>query len=184
MKKDDIRKIIIDARNNLSKKEIHDKSIMIASKLNSLKEYQNAKIVLCYASFKSEVETLGIINDALSSDKIVAIPKVENEGQISFHVIKSINDLSPGFNGIPEPKYNLLDSSLIKDSLIIVPGTVFNKDGYRMGYVKGYYDRFIDKYKPKIKIGIAYDLQISNDIIINNHDQKMDMVITEINIYK
>lgn len=184
MSKDDIRKIIINKRNKLTESDIKSKSASITDKLKTLLEYNNSKVVLCYASINSEVQTLEIIQDCLLNNRTIALPKVKNDGQMDFHVIKSLNDLSPGYEGILEPKDNLLDISLIKDAMMLVPGTVFSKNCYRMGYGKGYYDRFIEKYKPRMKIGLAYEMQIIDDIDINEHDQKLDMVITEENIYK
>ncbi len=184
MNKKSLREIIINKRDNQSKKERHNKSLKIIQNLINLDIYQNSKVILCYSNFKSEVETLGIIQDALKTNKTVAFPKVINDTRIVFYQINSLDELKPGYQGILEPNNNQLDYSLIKDALMIVPGTVFDTKGNRLGYGKGYYDRFIAKYKPKYTIGLAYEIQLSNEIIPSKYDQKIDVVITENNVYK
>ncbi len=184
MNKKNLREIIINKRDNEPKEERHNKSLKIIKKLINLDIYQSSKIILCYSNIKSEVETLGIIQNALKQDKIIALPKVINDTEIAFYKINSLNDLKPGYQGILEPSSDQLDYSLIKDALMIVPGTVFDTKGNRLGYGKGYYDRFIAKYKPKYTIGLAYEIQLSDEIIPDKFDQKIDIVITEDKVYR
>ena len=63
----------------------------------------------------------------------------------------------------------------------------FDKNLNRLGYGKGYYDKVISKLR-KIKkifvIGLAYDNQMVHSIPIENHDEKMDFILTDQKIYR
>ena len=63
----------------------------------------------------------------------------------------------------------------------------FDKNLNRLGYGKGYYDKVISKLR-KIKkifvIGLAYDNQMVRSIPIYNHDEKMDIILTDKKIYR
>ncbi len=183
MNNSELRKMVLKQRDKLTNDIRHKYSLIIFNKLRNLKIYQDSDIILCYANIKSEVETLRIIKDALLKKKIVALPKVMDDTQMNFYIIKNINELQPGYQGILEPSKNLLDNTIIKKALMIIPGTVFDENGNRLGYGKGYYDRFIAKYHPKYKIGLSYDMQIKKSIKTSAYDQKMDLILTEKAMY-
>jgi len=68
--------------------------------------------------------------------------------------------------------------------LVIVPGVVFDKNLNRIGFGKGYYDKILNRLKPSAKkVALAHDFQVLEDIPAEEHDVKMDMIITEKNIY-
>ena len=60
-------------------------------------------------------------------------------------------------------------------------GCLKNSEKYRMGMGGGFYDyslQFKRDHKFPITIGVAFDEQQNNDIIINEYDIKLDIVIT------
>ena len=63
----------------------------------------------------------------------------------------------------------------------------FDKTLNRLGYGKGYYDRTISKLR-KLKnifvIGLAYDNQMVQNNPAENHDEKMDIILTDKKIYR
>ena len=72
--------------------------------------------------------------------------------------------------------------------IIIVPLLAFDLKGARIGYGGGYYDRTIEalrKNNPNlITIGVAYDGQKVDAVPTEEHDQKLDMVVTEKTTYR
>ena len=66
--------------------------------------------------------------------------------------------------------------------LIIVPGVAFSRKGARVGRGKGFYDRLLAD-STAVKVGVAYDFQLVDDIDIEAHDVPVDIVITDKNIY-
>ena len=84
-------------------------------------------------------------------------------------------------DAIPTPKSNkeIPDS---KAKIIIVPGRAFNEKGHRLGRGFGNYDKFL-KTTDALKIGLAYDVQITN-FPVEPHDEKVDIIITESRMIK
>ena len=79
--------------------------------------------------------------------------------------------------GILEP-VKIIEKSPNKIDLIIVPGIGFDKRGNRLGHGKGYYDKLLRKLKT-IKIGLAFELQIVDQIPTDENDVPVDLIITE-----
>jgi len=102
-------------------------------------------------------------------------------------IIKNFDELEPGYYNILTPKQEFIryiDPSEI--DLVIVPGAVFDREGYRVGYGGGYYDKFLSsKIRKDIsKIAIAFDLQIVDKVPREEHDISVDYIITEKEIIK
>ena len=179
--KNEIRKKILQLRRlNPSEKKI--KSLIIQERAIEL--ILNKKLInlLSYMCFKTEVETK-FLNNFLINNKInLSIPRVLNN-EICFYLIRSLkNDVEIGNYGIYEPKSELKKTDYNNIDIAIIPGVAFDLNGYRLGYGKGFYDRFLSKYEQLIKIGLAFECQIVENIPVEKHDKKMDYLITENNI--
>jgi 5-formyltetrahydrofolate cyclo-ligase len=170
------RRVILRKRNRLSKEEVIKKSKIIKGKLFNSEEYKKAKIIMFYASFGSEVNTLDMIKESLKN-KTICIPIVKNNIIIASK-IKNIEELDK------KNKYGIFEVSVIekintKDiDLVVVPGIAFDKRNHRIGYGKGYYDNFLKKFKNK-KIGLAFNLQVLEIIPNDEWDVKLDEVISD-----
>jgi 5-formyltetrahydrofolate cyclo-ligase len=177
-----IRKEIIKRRDKLSLYNRQIKDTKIKERLFSLPEYLSAQMVLLYASFRSEVETMSIIRESIAKGKRVVVPKVDAEmHMLRLYEIKNTDELHDGYMGIPEPV--LRDERIvpIEDiDLIIVPGTAFDFSGNRLGYGGGYYDILLSKRSRKIPaIALAYEEQLVDSIPSEEHDINVDMIVTD-----
>lgn len=65
--------------------------------------FQNAREIYCYASFRDEVSTFCLMEEARKAGKRVAVPCVTDGLEMEFCYIESLHDLQPGYCGIPEP---------------------------------------------------------------------------------
>lgn len=83
--------------------------------------------------------------------------------------------------GILEPHQDTVRPVSISEiDLIVVPGLGFDKDGMRIGFGGGHYDRLLAKtHNSTLTVAVAFDFQIHNNIPHNDHDKKVDMVITD-----
>lgn len=135
--------------------------------------------VCVYAGVFPEVETRMIIQELLNRDG-VWIPRCAGKS-LEICKIRSWDDLVPGKYSIPEPGDNL--EVLKKHSfldLVIVPGIGFDAKGHRIGRGKGYYDRFLSRLDQGVlKLGLAFAVQILNNVPVAGHDETMDGIITE-----
>ena len=62
--------------------------------------------------------------------------------------------------------------------LIVVPGVVFDRQGYRIGFGGGYYDRYLSDFEGK-RIALAFDEQVIEAVPRESHDLPVHILITE-----
>ena len=145
----------------------------------ALNSYRYADTVLLYSPLKYEIDTSYILKDVLAKGKRVAYPRCIDGNRMVFHLITSEDQLISGMYNIKEPKEDLPIYENGKDnSICIMPGIVFDKRGYRLGYGKGYYDRFLSNFKG-IKAGFVYSDFMIEQLPNGRFDLKADIIITE-----
>jgi 5-formyltetrahydrofolate cyclo-ligase len=176
-----LRKEILQKRNSLSDSQITSKSKLIQEKIMERVEFVESKSIGIYLPIGSEVRTNSIIKNALESEKKVLLPRIITNDLHYFIVEKhDLDQDSFDVNkfGIKEPKKTNMKLDFI--DLLIVPGIVFDSNGYRIGYGHGYYDKFMVKKRFSKSIGLAYDIQVlKNPIPKSEFDKKIDLLITE-----
>ncbi len=180
IKKERIRREILLKRNSLSREELEEKSQRIKEKLFGLKEFKAANFILFYVSKGSEVKTLGMIQEALSKNKRVAVPiTLKERKELLFSEISALSELEIGSFGVLEPKeeYRRLVNSGTID-LVVVPGIAFGPCGHRLGYGGGYFDRVLSKMEVT-SIGLAFEIQIVDKLPYNERDMPVNKIITE-----
>jgi 5-formyltetrahydrofolate cyclo-ligase len=63
--------------------------------------------------------------------------------------------------------------------LFIIPGVAFDLCGNRIGHGMGYYDRLLKNTVQAHSIGLAFECQIIKSIPAEEHDEKVEMIVTE-----
>ncbi|NLK63755.1 MAG: 5-formyltetrahydrofolate cyclo-ligase [Tissierellia bacterium] len=183
-RKKELRKKILSIRNNMLKEEVENNSNVIMKKVIRLETYRQSKVIFIYMDFNNEVVTSNLIRHMLSGKKRVVIPYTDTINTVLIpSEITGEADLKQNSFGYYEPKH-ILPVSIEEIDLVIVPGIVFDKNLNRIGFGKGYYDRILRKLKPSAKkIAVAHDFQVLEEIPSEEHDVKMDMIITELSCY-
>lgn len=178
-----LRKRIIEERLQLLSDEVWQKSAQIMSTLFSINDYKQAKVVMFYVDMRNEVLTKEAIIKALAERKRVVVPRVKKGYGLLAIEIKSLDELEPGTFGVMEPPER--EEIFLDDiDVVVVPGVVFDKNGYRIGYGGGYYDNFLPKLRADAKkVAVAFQMQIRDAVPAEAHDVKMDMIITEKRVY-
>ena len=184
MNKQEIRKILLGERSNLTKSWVISQSKKIHRRLVSTKEFQKAKTIMFYITKNNEVETKSMVELALRRRKTVCAPCVDRiNHKLHPAIIKDQKkDLMVGTYNILEPRKKTKRPKKI--DLVILPGIAFDVNGHRLGWGKAYYDRFLKNLGYIHKIGLAFDFQILNKLPVDIHDISMDKVITEKRIIK
>ena len=184
-----LRRRILTARDHLSPSALADRSLAITSRVLALPEVARATVVFVYMHFRGEVRTDGLIREFLARGATLCVPLtvVSQSRLLAVQITDPDRDLLPGYCGIPEPRPELRTGSIVQPGEIaaaIVPGSVFDPQGGRLGYGGGYYDRFLAQAAPQAaRIGLAFGLQLVDQVPIESHDQAMDFVVTEDNVY-
>ncbi len=186
--KQTLKQEIFQKRKSLSKEELKEKSLKIKENLYSLDEFKKAKNIMFYVSFGSEVGTRDIIKELLAKkERTIVVPYVvENYPILQLSELKNFDWLEVKTFGILEPKeLYIREFNYEKLDLVIVPGIVFDKKGHRIGYGHGYYDKFLKTVKKDVKnIGLAFELQVVDEIPEEEHDVPVDCVVTEKRVLK
>lgn len=158
-----------------------DRDDKILSRLLSLPAYKSCDTVLTYVSTAIEVDTIGLIRQALRDGKRVAVPKcIDGTRDMDFYVISSLDDLEPGYFSVLEPVPKRCKIMKRFDSaLCVVPALAYDRYGYRLGYGKGYYDRFLSAHKGLVRVGIEYCCCMETELLHGKFDVPVDIVVTE-----
>ncbi len=162
MEKRAIRKEIFARRKELTPEEIQEGSRLITKKILAMKTYQEAKSIYIYMDCKGEAATGELFQKALLDGKQVAAPKVYGD-EMKYRLISSMEEIEPGYFGVPEPKESC---ALAEDeeALLIVPGVAFDKNLHRCGYGKGFYDRYLSVHTKHPTVAIAFDFQVVEEV--------------------
>jgi len=180
--KAELREIISRKRRYLTPEQKERLNKEIFARLEKLSVWKKSKTVLIYISHKDEIATLDLIQKILKNDldkHIIVIPKTHLKFHaLSLHKLDELKQLIPGNYGISEPHPSCKTILPEQIDLAIIPGIVFNKKGYRIGYGKGYYDRLLPHLNCP-KISLAYSMQIVENIPVEDHDYPVDILITE-----
>ncbi len=178
-----LRKDVLDERDLLKAPDMKSKSELVQHNLFGLPEYKAAGNIMFFISFRSEVMTNHMIREALESGKNIIAPLSEKHNRtLRTFFIKNFNeDLTIGAYGILEPRADRCAVAKKREiDIVIVPGAVFSPAGDRLGYGVGYYDRFLGSLpEDVVKIALAYDFQITDNIPVDEKDVRMDIVVTE-----
>nr|MBF0221303.1 5-formyltetrahydrofolate cyclo-ligase [Desulfobulbaceae bacterium] len=178
-----LRTQVLGARDALSMQARQQKSDQILKALISHERFIQAKTIFSYINFRSEVITTSLIKLCPSLNKRLCAPlTLQKEFRLVPYEVANETLLQPGYWGIPEPD-PLRHQPVAPEEidLILLPGSVFDRFGGRLGYGGGFYDRFIVTMAPEsITVGLAFDLQLVADPLpLLPHDQKLDYLITE-----
>ncbi|MDR2547090.1 MAG: 5-formyltetrahydrofolate cyclo-ligase [Lachnospiraceae bacterium] len=199
--RDLLRKEYRAKREQLSEEERRKKSGVIIKKLTSLLVYHEARIILTYIEYGSEVRTSDWVEFALSEgEKRIFCPKVTSDSdndkgdyrtaEMEFFEITTMKQLTEGYRGISEPESRnsqLFSKEFAEQNrvLMVIPGLVFDPKGGRLGYGGGFYDHYRKRsYLSAITtVALAFDCQIYKEVPFSDNDIKTDMLITETNAY-
>lgn len=183
MDKRHLRKSLKQELALLSKEELEAKSFQLSQNLLSL-----------LPNIKSEhgisVLKLGVFAPIQKEPKWF---KSFNGNEADFYLVHMHEDLSLSFHpvGFESIKLNQHELQLKPEYLqesdtpnvILVPGLGFTKTGERIGRGKGFFDRFLENYQGAT-IGVCFEQQLKDNVCSEEHDVKMDYIVTETTDYR
>lgn len=195
--KEALRKEKLCLRRQLTPEERLGKSGQIAGSVLRLPLIQEAESVLCYASYRDEVRTQELIADLLELGKRVYLPKAIEDGQrrMDFFEVRAGERLTEGYCHIPEPsdsseRFCLTESGRAageKKTAVLLPGSVFDRKGSRIGYGGGYYDRYLQRMEkagiPFGTAGLCFACQMAESVPQETTDRPVGLVVTEAEAY-
>jgi 5-formyltetrahydrofolate cyclo-ligase len=146
-----------------------------------LPEIASAGWVLAYVSKTHEIDTHGLIQQLLAIGKQVCVPAFDGTARSygasqlqDFHW-----DLIEGKFGILEPKRESVHPIKAGQlDALLLPGLAFDVHGNRVGRGLGYFDRLLTEASG-MKIALAHDFQVLDEVHVESHDVRMDFIVTE-----
>jgi 5-formyltetrahydrofolate cyclo-ligase len=182
-RKREIRKKVQEERDRLSHQERTGHSEVVLDRLFSLEEFRTADTIFFFISFRSEVDTVPMIKQALDAGKRVCLPYTytESKQMVASHIVDFEKELEPGNYDIMEPRPECVRPVPPEEiDIVIMPGVAFDVDGRRLGYGGGYYDRFLDRCRPdSLRVAPCFDLQVIDEVPCADHDHQIHMIVTE-----
>jgi 5-formyltetrahydrofolate cyclo-ligase len=174
-----LRKRFLEMRRALT--DTKTRSARIRRHLEFLKAYENAPMVMTYVSKPDEVDTHELIKDELERGRVILVPAALPDGELAWSRLQSFADLAPSRFDVLEPRPDGDSSSLSpfsNTSVVLVPGVVFSRTGFRIGHGGGYFDRFLSNFAG-VPVGLAFECQVIDDLPREPHDRPVQWLITE-----
>lgn len=178
-RRDELRRQMLSRRESLAADELETMSRLIAARLDDLEPLHNAQYVMGFASIRNEIYLAGWIKKQAQLGRALLLPRVEKNGQLEAVEFRGWEHTVAGPFGIREPVGEPFDPQMI--DAVLVPGLVFDAQGYRLGYGKGYYDRFLPSLRQDAFFcGLCCDFQVVDNIYPHPGDIPVHYVMTEI----
>lgn len=172
------RKEHLAIRNAMLPGEVAEKSSAIVKRLLQSEWYKDTKEIFAYYPLGNEVDCHALFLQAWADGKRIALPRTKEENQMDFFYIDSLKQLEEGTFHVMEPVRGSEKADPLQQP-VIVPGSVFGRDGSRYGYGKGYYDRFFAKYPRLRRYAVCYEHQLEETLPTDQHDIYMHDIYTE-----
>lgn len=131
-------------------------------------------------STTKEWDTKAIVEQAWLEEKKVCVPKsIHNTRELHFYEITSFRQVEKGYFNLIEPIVS--ESERVADAsidLMIVPGLIFTRKGYRIGFGGGYYDRFLKDFE-NTTVSLLHTNQLVDAFPVESFDIPVQYLITE-----
>ena len=181
-KKNAIREEYKARRRSMDKELRCTRDAKICEHAMGLVSFRFAEYVLLYAALEDEIDVYEIARVALERGKKIAFPRCRKEDHtMKYHIVESLDQLSPDSYGILEPSEDLPVYDPENDAgsaICFVPGLVYDKAGFRVGYGKGFYDRFLSSFKGS-SVGVVYSDFILPEVPRGRFDVSVDILLSE-----
>lgn len=165
-------------RNNLSAASVSSKSRAITKILLENESITKALTYGLYFPVNNEVDTRFIFEYIRSCDKKAYFPRVYDHG-LEFHKVGRLDKLGAGNFGVPEPPAESEKIDIKDLDIVLVPGIVYDRKGYRIGYGKGFYDRTLEGADVSRLFGLCYGFQLIHELPVDKYDKSVGAVVTE-----
>ena len=130
-----------------------------------------------YLSHSSEAPTDRLIERLQRAGHVVCCPKIV--GKEMFPVVYA-EDFTIGEYGLREPVGEIYEGEI---DVAVAPLLAVDRQGNRLGMGGGYYDKFLAKIPKANRIAYCYDFQVCNAVPVLAHDQRMDVIVTDKQIW-
>jgi 5-formyltetrahydrofolate cyclo-ligase len=177
-RKRDIRRSVLHERDALLEEDRRARSAAITERLMALPELRSARTVMAFWSFGSEIDTSGLIEALHAAGKRVVLPRIDGREVAAVVYVPGDPTTTTSFGAMEPTSAEIVRPTEI--DVVIAPGVAFDRNGGRVGYGGGFYDRFLRTVRADTPvIGLAFAVQLVDEVPRGEHDRLVDVVVTE-----
>ena len=174
MEKANLRQRYCTVRECMPPEQIDAASAALCRRLATWSVLREADRILAYLAFRNE-PSLDLLFERLPCISWL-VPRIAQEHLMTLHPYDPAHLVRHRF-GMLEPAADLPVVDPTTVDVVLVPGVAFDRHGGRLGFGGGYYDRFLPT-TPAVRVGIAFDACMVDQLPCGEHDQQMDWVAT------
>lgn len=191
-KKKALRAKINEILKSMDEDERQERSQRAAGIFISKDAYRDAGIVLAFLSMAKEVDTGSLVDDAHKKGKLVGVPKIDGKEMVFIELTEDWKSWPRDRWDIPEPPADsrllLPEEIALSNTVSIIPGLAFDRNGGRLGRGKAYYDRWLARLDAARElaveagkqvgyhkaIALGYSSQLVDSVPMDSHDVFLD----------
>ena len=177
-RKRDTRRSVLHERDALLEEDRRARSAAITERVMALPEIRSTRTVMAFWSFGSEFDTSGLIEALHAAGKRVVLPRVDGREVAAVVYVPGDPTAATSFGAMEPTTAGIVRPTEI--DVVIAPGVAFDRNGRRVGYGRGFYDRFLRTVRADTPvIGVAFAVQLVDEVPRAEHDRLVDVVVTE-----
>ncbi|MEP1209711.1 MAG: 5-formyltetrahydrofolate cyclo-ligase [Rhizobiaceae bacterium] len=138
-------------------------------------------VVSGFLPIRSEIDPRPLLAELVTLGARLCLPVVTSKTDLQFReMVRGAPLVESAFGTFgPDEKAAVLDPEIL-----LMPLSVFDKRGGRIGYGGGFYDRAIEKLLAKgidvQLLGMGFSMQEADEVPMEKHDQFLHGIITEL----
>lgn len=180
MDKAALRKAVTEKLKRLTEDEKHEIEKKMTDVLVRSEVWKEAKMIGITLANGFEWDTQAIIETGWRQGKSICVPKCDPKMmRLNFYRFTDYDQLEVVYYNLREPKPQASERVEIGQmDLLIVPGIVFDREGFRIGFGGGYYDRFLEGQTIQT-VSLAHSMQIVDKVPTEPFDVPVDRLVSE-----
>jgi 5-formyltetrahydrofolate cyclo-ligase len=185
--KHEVRKKYLRLRHELNEIERNRADNEICRLLKQLPELKHNSKIAAYVSDGSEPDLMPVLEKIAEQGGRIFLPRFATTSNADYEMVETpllADSLQIGKYGIAEPIAELpATNDDLSDAVWLLPGVAFDINGNRLGRGKGIYDRLLAQ-SGATAIGFFYECQKTVKVPTDEHDHRLDIIITEAGIIR
>ena len=137
-----------------------------------------------YRATSNEAPAAGYAKFFSEAGYTIALPRFDDEQSLMGFATHSDpfgeGDLEQGAFGLMQPG---ADATPIAPDVVFLPLLGFTDRGDRIGQGRGHYDRWLASHPEAVAIGMGWDCQLVDQILVEPHDVRLSAIVTPTRFY-
>lgn len=152
----------------------------IATNITQLSWWDQADSVFGYMALVDEVDIHAVFRAAVREGKLVALPRIDDNGLTFRRVDAEPVDLERHPYGFFQPADQAPLAEADSHTLVLVPGRGFDRRGARTGRGGAYYDRALAGFAAGVHtVGVCYSVQLVSRVPETASDRRVHAIVTD-----